>query len=63
MKDADSLLLGVSNIESISLTVDVVYIKNIEDSAKENDEVKEEKLIKIYEAAKIEIPEMIKRNL
>ena len=39
------------------------YIKNIEDSTKETDEVKEEKLLKIYEAAQVEIPEMVKKNL
>lgn len=39
------------------------HIKNIEDSEKETDKVKEEKLLKIYEAAKVEIPEMIKKSL
>lgn len=39
------------------------YIKNIEDSLKETNEVKEEKLLKVYEAARVEIPEMIKKNL
>ena len=39
------------------------YIKNIEDSEKETEDVKEEKLLKVYEAASVEIPEMIKRNL
>ena len=39
------------------------HIKNIEDSAKETDKVKEEKLLKIYEAAKVEIPEMVKKSL
>ena len=39
------------------------YIKNIEDSLKETNEVKEEKLLKVYEAAQVEIPEMVKKNL
>lgn len=39
------------------------YIKNIEDSLKETTEVKEEKLLKVYEAAQVEIPEMVKKNL
>lgn len=39
------------------------YIKNIEDSLKETIEVKEEKLLKVYEAAQVEIPEMVKKNL
>ena len=39
------------------------HIKNIEDSAKETDKVKEEKLLKVYEAAKVEIPEMVKKSL
>ena len=30
---------------------------------KENEQVKEEKLLKVYEAAKVEIPEMIKKSL
>lgn len=39
------------------------YIKNIEESTKETDKVKEEKLFKVYEAAKVEIPEMVKKSL
>lgn len=39
------------------------HIKNIEDSAKETDKVKEEKLLKVYEAAKVEIPEMVRKSL
>ncbi|MEG2013743.1 MAG: DUF2326 domain-containing protein [Anaerovoracaceae bacterium] len=39
------------------------YIKNIEESFKETDEVKEEKLLKIYEAANVEIPDMVKKNI
>lgn len=39
------------------------YIKNIDESTKETAEVKEEKLLRIYEAAKVEIPEMVRKNL
>lgn len=39
------------------------HIKNIEDSTREIDKVKEEKLFKIYEAANVEIPEMVKKSL
>lgn len=39
------------------------HIKNIEDSTRETDKVKEEKLFKIYEAANVEIPEMVKKSL
>lgn len=39
------------------------YIKNIEESLKETAQVKEEKLLKIYEAASVEIPEMVKKDI
>lgn len=39
------------------------YIKTIEDSFKETARANEEDVIKIYEFANIEIPEMIKRNI
>ena len=39
------------------------YIKNIEESFKETAQVKEEKLLKIYEAANVEIPAMVKKNI
>lgn len=39
------------------------YIKNIEDAFTETSQVNEEKLLKIYEAANIEIPEMVKKNI
>lgn len=39
------------------------YIKNIEESFTETAQVKEENLLKIYEAANIEIPEMVKKNI
>lgn len=39
------------------------YIKNIEESLKETAQVKEEKLLKIYEAANIEIPDMVKKSI
>ena len=39
------------------------YIKNIEESFKETAQVKEEKLLKICEAANVEIPDMVKKIL
>lgn len=39
------------------------YIKNIEGAFTETAQVKEEKLLKIYEAANIEIPEMVKKDI
>ena len=38
-------------------------IKNIEEALKETSEVKEEKLLKVYKAANVEIPEMVKKNV
>lgn len=38
-------------------------IKNIESALQETAEVKEEKLLKVYEAANVEIPDMVKKNL
>lgn len=39
------------------------YVKNIENSTRETEDVKEETLLKIYEAAKVEIPDMVKKSL
>lgn len=39
------------------------HIKNIEDAFKETDEVKEEKLLKVYAAANVEIPAMVQKNI
>lgn len=39
------------------------YIKNIEDSVSETAQVEEENIVRIYEAAKVEIPQMVKKNL
>lgn len=61
-READDKSYQKKELENKRVLVST-YIKNIEDSTKETDEVKEEKLLKIYEAAKIEIPEMVKRNL
>jgi uncharacterized protein YydD (DUF2326 family) len=38
-------------------------IKNIESALQETSEVKEEKLLNVYEAANVEIPDMVKKNL
>ncbi len=39
------------------------YVKNIEDAFKETEEVKEEKLLKVYAAANVEIPAMVQKNI
>ena len=39
------------------------YIKNIENAISDTVQIKEEKLIEIYKAANVEIPDMVKRNL
>lgn len=39
------------------------YVKNIENSTRETDDVKEETLLKIYKAAQVEIPDMVKKSL
>lgn len=39
------------------------YIKNIEVAFQETAEVKQEKVLKIYEEAQIEIPDMVKKNI
>lgn len=39
------------------------YIKNIENSTRETEDVKEETLLKIYKAAQVEIPDMVKKSL
>ena len=39
------------------------FIKNIEESFKETAQVTEEKILKVYEAANIEIPDMVKKNI
>ena len=61
-KEADEKSYQKKELENKRVLVST-YIKNIEESTKETTEVKEEKLLKIYEAAQIEIPEMVKRSL
>ena len=39
------------------------YIRNIENSEKETEDINLEKVIKVYQAAQIEIPEMVKKSL
>lgn len=39
------------------------YIKNIENSTKETEDISEETLLEIYQAAQIEIPNMVKKSL
>lgn len=61
-KEADEKSYEKKQLENKRVLVNN-YIRNIEDSTKETNEVKEEKLIQIYESAQIEIPEMIKKSL
>ena len=61
-READEKSYQKKELENRRVLVST-YIKNIEESTKETAAVKEEKMLKIYEAAKIEIPEMVKRNL
>lgn len=61
-KEADEKSYEKKQLENRRILVST-YIKNIEASAKETEDVKAEKVLKIYEAAQIEIPEMIKKNL
>lgn len=39
------------------------YIRNIENSEKETEDINLEKVIKVYKAAQVEIPEMVKKSL
>ena len=61
-KEADDKSYEKKSLENRRALV-TKYIKNIEQSFDETAEVKEEKLLKVYEAAKIEIPEMIKKKM
>ena len=61
-KEADDKSYEKKSLENKRILVSN-YIKNIEESLKETNEVKEEKLLKVYEAAQVEIPEMVKKNL
>lgn len=61
-KEADQKSYEKKSLENKRILISN-YIKNIEQSLKETNEVKEEKLLKVYEAAQVEIPDMIKKNL
>lgn len=61
-KEADEKSYEKKRLENKRILISN-YIKNIEDSLKETNEVKEEKLLKVYEAAQVEIPQMVKKNL
>lgn len=39
------------------------YIRNIENSERETEDINLEKMIKVYQAAQVEIPEMVKKSL
>lgn len=61
-KEADEKSYEKKTLENRRILISN-YIKNIEESLKETAEVKEEKLLKVYEAAQVEIPQMVKKNL
>lgn len=61
-KEADEKSYQKKKLENKRLLISN-YIKNIEEAFKETAEVKEEKLLKIYEAANVEIPSMVKKNI
>lgn len=61
-KEADEKSYQKKNLENRRTLVSN-YIKNIEDAFKETEEVKEEKLLKVYAAANVEIPAMVQKNI
>ncbi len=61
-KEADDTSYRKKALENRRVLVNS-YIKNIEEAFKETTEVKEEKLLKIYEAANVEIPDMVKKSI
>lgn len=61
-KEADEKSYQKKNLEN-RRTLISNYIKNIEDAFKETEEVKEEKLLKVYAAANVEIPAMVQKNI
>lgn len=61
-KEADDKSYQKKSLENRRVLVNN-YIKNIEESLKETVQVKDEKLFKIYEAAKVEIPEMVRKDI
>ena len=61
-KEADEKSYQKKTLENQRVLINN-YIKNIEDSFKETAQVKEEKALKVYETAKVEIPDMVKKNI
>ena len=61
-KEADEKSYQKKRLENQRVLISS-YIRNIEESFTETAQVKEEKLLKIYEAANVEIPEMVKKNI
>lgn len=61
-KEADEKSYQKKRLEN-QRTLISSYIKNIEEAFAETIQVSEEKLLKIYEAANVEIPEMVKKNI
>ncbi len=61
-KEADDKSYQKKTLENKRVLVSN-YIKNIEEAFKETTEVEEEKILKVYEAAGVEIPDMVKKNI
>ena len=61
-KEADDKSYHKKELENRRVLINN-YIRNIEEAFKETADIKQEKLLKIYEAANIEIPEMVKKNI
>lgn len=61
-KEADDKSYQKKSLENRRVLISN-YIKNIEESLKETTQVKEEKALKVYEAANVEIPEMVKKDI
>ena len=61
-KEADEKSFAKKDLENQRALTNS-YIKNIESALKETEQVKEEKVLEIYKAANVEIPEMVKKNI
>jgi len=61
-KEADDKSYHKKELENRRVLINN-YVRNIEEAFKETADIKQEKLLKIYEAANIEIPEMVKKNI
>ncbi len=61
-KEADDKSYQKKALENKRILVSS-YIKNIEEAFRETAEVKEEKLLRVYKAAGVEIPSMVKKDI